>query len=273
MAAEDNSEITSAEFAQFQKLIYQIAGISLADSKKVLLVGRLGKRLRQYGHTSYAEYYRYVTSPTNKDELQTMVDLLTTNETYFFREEAHFDFLVNTILAQHPDGHAFDVWSAASSTGEEIYTISFVLADALGLDAPWQVTGTDISTHVLGVAERGLYWLDRTRGLPQNYLRKYCLKGVRSQEGAFIIAPEIKRHTRFQQVNLNQALPKMGKFHVIFLRNVMIYFDNETKRQVVNRLTDHLHPGGYFIVGHSESLNGLTDRLRAVKPTIYRLPA
>ncbi len=271
MASNDNAEITNAEFAQFQRLIYDIAGISLADSKKVLLIGRLGKRLRLHGHSSYSEYYRYVKDPANHAELQTMVDLLTTNETYFFREEAHFDFLANTILPQHPEGHSFDVWSAASSTGEEIYTISFVLADTLGLEAPWTVTGTDISTQVLSVAERGLYWLDRTRGLPQSYLRKYCLKGVRSQEGSFMIAPEIKRHTRFQQVNLNQTLPKMGKFHVIFLRNVMIYFDNDTKRQVVNRLTDHLHPGGYFIVGHSESLNGLTDRLRSVKPTIYRL--
>jgi chemotaxis protein methyltransferase CheR len=200
------------------------------------------------------------------------VDLLTTNETYFFREEAHFDFLAKTIVANHPPATPFNVWSAASSTGEEIYTISFVLADTLGIDAQWSVTGSDISTAVLATAQRGLYWLDRTRGLPQSYLRKYCLKGVRSQEGGFMIAPEIKRHTRFQQVNLNRTLPALGKFHVIFLRNVMIYFDAETKRQVVARLVEQLHPGGYFIVGHSESLNGLTESLRAVKPTIYQLP-
>jgi chemotaxis protein methyltransferase CheR len=266
----ENPAITQAEFAQFQRIIYDIAGISMADTKKVLLVGRLGKRLRLHNLGTYTEYLRLIKS--DPLEQQTMVDLLTTNETYFFREEAHFEFLTNTILANHPDGHAFDVWSAASSTGEEIYTISFVLADTLGLDAAWHVTGSDISTHVLGVAERGHYWLERTRGLPQSYLRKYCMKGVRANEGSFMIAPEIKRHTRFLQVNLNQTLPKMGKFHVIFLRNVMIYFDNETKRQVVNRLVDHLHPGGYFIVGHSESLNGLNDRLRSIKPTIYRLP-
>jgi chemotaxis protein methyltransferase CheR len=244
----------------------------MSTSKKVLLVGRLGKRLKHYDLDTYTEYLRFIQAPENHQELQTMVDLLTTNETYFFREEAHFDFLVNTILAQHPEGHAFDVWSAASSTGEEIYTISFVLADALGIDAAWTVTGSDISTQVLAKAERGHYWLDRTRGLPQNYLRKYCLKGVRAQEGSFMIAPEIKRHTRFLQVNLNRQLPKLGKFHVIFLRNVMIYFDNDTKRQVVERLVDHLHPKGYLIVGHSESLNGLTTRLQSVRPTIYRLP-
>ena len=272
MAANDHPDITNAEFAQFQKLIYKIAGISLADSKKVLLVGRLGRRLAAYNLGTFTEYYRLVANGSQPDELQTMVDLLTTNETYFFREEAHFEFLTNTILRNHPDGRQFDVWSAASSTGEEIYTISFVLADTLGVGAPWTVTGSDISTRVLATAERGQYWLDRTRGLPQSDLRKYCMKGVRSQDGSFMISPEIKRHTRFMQVNLNKDLPQTGKFDVIFLRNVMIYFDAETKRQVVGRLAERLHPGGYFIVGHSESLNGLTDTLHAVKPTIYRLP-
>lgn len=273
MVADDNPDISNAEFAQFQKLIYSIAGISLADGKKVLLVGRLGRRLKHFSLSSFAEYYRLIASGSAADELQIMVDLLTTNETYFFREEAHFEFLTKAIVARHPAGAPFNVWSAAASTGEEIYTIAFVLADALGLEAPWSVVGSDISTAVLATAERGLYWLDRTRGLPQAYLRKYCLKGVRSQEGGFMIAPEIKRHTRFRQVNLNRPLPALGRFHVIFLRNVMIYFDAETKRQVVARLVEQLHPGGYLIVGHSESLNGLTNTLRAIKPTIYQLPA
>jgi len=273
MPTNDHPDITNAEFAQFQKLIYKIAGISLADSKKVLLVGRLGKRLRALNLATYTEYFKLVSSGAQQDELQIMVDLLTTNETYFFREEAHFEFLANTILANHPANRPLDIWSAASSTGEEIYTIGFVLAEKLGLDAPWMVTGSDLSTAVLATAERGLYWVDRTRGLPQKYLRKYCMKGLRSQEGAFMIAPEIKRHTRFRQVNLNQTLAaNIGMFHVIFLRNVMIYFDAETKRRVVARLIEHLHPGGYFIIGHSESLNGLTETLRPIKPTIYQLP-
>jgi chemotaxis protein methyltransferase CheR len=264
--------ITDAEFAQFQRLIYQIAGISLADSKKVLLVGRLGKRLKALDLATFGEYHRLVASGNAPDERQTMVDLLTTNETYFFREEAHFDYLRQVILPQHPAGQAFDIWSAASSTGEEIYTLSMVLADELGVNAPWSILGSDISTQVLAVAQRGLYWLDRTRGLPQSYLKKYCLKGVRSQEGSFLIAPELRRHTRFMQINLNTTLPEIGKFHCIFLRNVMIYFDNDTKRKVVARLVEKLRPGGYLIVGHSESLNGINETVRPVKPTIYRLP-
>ena len=124
----------------------------------------------------------------------------------------------------------------------------------------------------LAKAERGHYWLERTRGLPDAYRHKYCLKGVRSQEGSFLIAPELRQHTRFRQINLNTSLPDIGLFHVIFLRNVMIYFDNNTKRQVVARLVQKLHPGGYLIVGHSESLNGINERVQLVRPTIYRLP-
>jgi chemotaxis protein methyltransferase CheR len=273
MASHDRSGISDAEFAQFQRLIYQIAGISLADTKKVLLVGRLGKRLKALSCNSFAEYYRLVASGDDPAERQTMVDLLTTNETYFFREEAHFDFL-RQVLASHraQGGRSFDIWSAASSTGEEIYTLCMVLSDELGIDAPWTILGSDISTRVLAVAQRGLYWLDRTRGLPHEYLRKYCLKGVRSQEGSFLIAPELRRHTRFLQVNLNTTLPELGKFDAIFLRNVMIYFDNETKRKVVARIVEKLRPGGHLIIGHSESLNGINDTVRPVKPTIYRLP-
>jgi chemotaxis protein methyltransferase CheR len=273
MAAIESPSITDAEFAQFQRLIYQIAGISLADSKKVLLVGRLGKRLKACGLGTFSEYYKLVSSGKDIDERQTMVDLLTTNETYFFREEAHFDFLRQVVIPQHPAGQSLDIWSGASSTGEEIYTLCMVLADEMGVNGQWSILGSDISTHVLGIAQRGLYWLDRTRGLPQEYLKKYCLKGVRSQEGSFLIAPELRRHTRFMQINLNNTLPDVGKFHVIFLRNVMIYFDNDTKRKVVARLIEKLRPGGYFIVGHSESLNGINETVKPVKPTIYRLPA
>jgi len=268
----DSPSITNAEFAQFQKLIYQIAGISLADTKKVLLVGRLGRRLKHHGLSTFTEYYRMVSTPGAEEEKQMMVDLLTTNETYFFREEKHFEYLSDVILAKHPPGQPFDIWSAASSTGEEIYTICMVLAEKLGVHANWSVTGSDINQSVLAVARRGLYWLDRTRGLPKECLRKYCLKGVRENDGAFLIAPELRKHTNFLQINLNTTLPGMSKFNVIFLRNVMIYFDPETKKQVVERLVRQLLPGGYLIIGHSESLNGITDCVKPVMPTIYRLP-
>ncbi|NLY26058.1 MAG: SAM-dependent methyltransferase [Alcaligenaceae bacterium] len=266
------SGITDAEFARFQRLIHEIAGISLADSKKVLLVGRLGKRLRALQLGSFGQYHDLVANPDNVQERQTMVDLLTTNETYFFREQAHFDYLRSTIVPEHPRKQPLNIWSAAASTGEEIYTLAMVLADCLGVEGNWNIMGSDISTQVLAVARRGQYWVERTRGLPVEYRHTYCLKGVRSQEGSFLIAPELRRHTRFMQINLNDTLPDIGLFHVVFLRNVMIYFDNDTKREVVGRIVRKLHPGGYLIVGHSESLNGITEAVKLVRPTIYRLP-
>jgi chemotaxis protein methyltransferase CheR len=264
--------ITDVEFAQFQRLIHQIAGISLSDSKKELLVGRLGGRLRALNLPTFGAYYRHVASGNDTHERQTMLDLLTTNETYFFREEAHFDFLRQVAIPQHSRGVSLDIWSGASSTGEEVYTLAMVLADELGTDGLWSILGSDISARVLAIAQGGHYWLDRVRGLPPSCLRKYCLRGIRAQEGSFLIDPALRRHTRFMQINLNATLPEVGKFHIIFLRNAMIYFDNDTKRKVVARMVEKLRPGGYFIVGHSESLHGVNEILKPVKPTIYRLP-
>ncbi len=267
----DSVEITNAEYAQFQQLIHKIAGISMSDSKRTLLVGRLGRRLRHHKMSSYSDYYKLVTSPGGKPELQQMVDLLTTNETYFFREPRHFEFLTNTILAQHPAGQPFNVWSGASSTGEEIYTLCMVLADKLAPKRNWSILGADLSTHVLDIAREGEYVLGRTRGLPPAQLSKYCQMGTGDKAGNFTISPDLRQHTKFMQINLNQPMPEIGKFHVIFLRNVIIYFDNPTKRQVVSKLVSKLLPGGYLIIGHSESLNGLTEQLKVVQPTIYQL--
>lgn len=263
--------LTDTEFSRFQRLLYQLTGIALTDAKKMLLVGRLSKRLKALQLRDFAAYYDYVIK--NPDELQLMVELITTNETYFFREEKHFHFLATQIVPAHPPEQSFDVWSAACSTGEEVYTICMVLADTLGIDGKWTVTGSDINSRVLAMARSGHYPMEKARGLPQAYLRKYCLKGIGKQEGTFLVLPELRRHTRFVQANLNQPLPaELGKFHVIFLRNVLIYFDNDSKRRVVDRLVDHLHPHGWFIIGHAETLNGLTERLRPVQPSIYRLP-
>lgn len=270
MHSAQNPSITDAEFAQFQALIYRIAGINLSGAKKLLLMGRLGRRLKHHHLDSYGEYFRLVTGATGADELQIMVDMLTTNETYFFREEKHFHFLSQQVLAQHPPGHTFDIWSAACSTGEEVYTLSMVLAERFGLQAPWSITGSDISTQVLAAAERGLYPMERARDMPTEYMKKYCLKGVREHAGSFLIDQPLRQHVRFRQVNLNAALSNIGTFDVIFLRNVMIYFDLETKRQVVTRLIQQLKSGGHFIVGHAESLNGITEALQSVQPTIYR---
>lgn len=264
--------ITAQEFALFQRLIYKIAGISLSDAKQVLLVGRLTKRLKQYDLPSFGDYYRMLASGEHPEELQTMVDLLTTNETYFFREPAHFEFLRDEILGKRHSPTMFRAWSAASSSGEEAYSIAMTLADALPT-APWEIIGSDISTKVLAKAASGHYSLARTEGIAPAHMRKYCLKGVRSHAGTFLIAPELRRHTKFYQINLMHPIDAdIGDFDVIFLRNVMIYFDPETKTRVVHNLLPRLKKGGYLVIGHSETLNGITDRLSAVRPTIYRKP-
>ncbi|UCV04183.1 CheR family methyltransferase [Dechloromonas denitrificans] len=265
-----DAPITDQEFALFQRLIYKIAGISLSDAKKVLLVGRLQKRLRAYQLDTYSQYYRMLASGQNPEELQIMVDLLTTNETYFFREPKHFEFLRDEILAKRRSTGTFRAWSAASSSGEEAYTLAMMLAEHLP-NTPWEIVGSDISTHVLEKARRGHYPLGRHEGIPPNFLSKYCLKGVRAQEGSFLIVPELRSHVSFQQVNLTLPVDKeMGLFEVIFLRNVMIYFDIETKRKVVQNLLPHLAPGGHLVIGHSETLNGISDGLTAVRATVYR---
>ncbi len=267
-----SAAITDQEFALFQRLIYRLAGINLSPAKKILLVGRLSKRLAHYGFGTFSEYYRLLGSGERPDEVQTFVDLLTTNETYFFREPQHFDYLREVIVPARAGGGAtFRIWSGACSSGEEPYTMAMVLADALPVGR-WEVFASDISLSVLERARAGLYPLERTRGIPPEYLRKYCLKGVRSQEGRLLVAPELRDKVKFAQVNLTAPITGIGEFDVIFLRNVMIYFDAETKRQVVDNMLPSLRSGGYFIVGHSESLNGITDRLMTVRPTIYRKP-
>jgi len=265
-----NVILSENEFQQFRGLIHQVAGISMSDAKKQLISGRLAKRLQFFNLTTYGSYYRLLMK--DKTELQMAVDLLTTNETYFFREPKHFEFLRDVILPELRGNSAVRIWSGACSSGEEPYTLAMVLADSLGA-RPWEILASDISSRVLEKAQCGRYPLDAIRGIPEALLNKYCLKGVGSNNGIFMIEPTLASRITFNPINLNNPLPAVGQFDVIFLRNVMIYFDNQTKSEVVTRLLKHLKPGGYFIVSHSESLNGISDDVQLAKPSIYRKPA
>lgn len=263
--------LTEKEFRQFQSMIYRIAGISLSDAKMSLVSGRLARRIQHYNLGTYADYFQLLTSAKAAAEMQVAIDLLTTNETYFFREPKHFDFLRDTILPPLKGKRNVRVWSGASSSGEEIYTIAMVLAEVLG-DQAWDVLGSDISSRVLEQAKLGHYAMERIEDIPQGYLRKYCLKGVGVQEGTLLIDKALRSRVAFMQINLNAPLPKIGEFDVMFLRNVMIYFDAKTKQQVVARMLPLLRSGGYFFVSHSETLNGITDQLKLISPSIYRKP-
>jgi chemotaxis protein methyltransferase CheR len=262
--------ITDEEFNRFRRFIYDQAGISMAPQKRHLVAGRLLKRLRHYGSGTYGEYFRFVSSPGGREEHQVLVDLLTTNETYFFREEAHFDFLAQHLLPRYR-GRRFRAWSAACSSGEEVYTLAMVMAEVLG-QGDWEVHGSDISRRMLDAARTGLYPMERARGIPKPLLAKYCLKGVRSQAGQLLIDPRLKQRTRFRPVNLKVPLADTGKYQVIFLRNVLIYFDVPTKRDVVTRVSSALEPGGHLFVSHVESLHGVVDHLEMVRPSVFRKP-
>ena len=264
--------ISDTEFAHFQRFIFDAAGITMADAKKTLVMGRLSKRLMQHGLDSFGQYFQLLASGRCPQEVQMAVDLLTTNETYFFRESKHFDFLRAQALAARGRAQPYRVWSAASSSGEEAYSMAMVLADVMpGL--PWEIVGTDISTRVLEGARRGLYTMERGRHIPLAYLQRFCRKGLEEYAGQLLIERSLRSRVRFLHANLNASLPDLGLFDMVFLRNVMIYFNVETKREVVARVLATLKPGGYFCIGHSESLNDITQAVELVAPAIYKKPA
>jgi chemotaxis protein methyltransferase CheR len=261
--------MAEAEFEQFRAWIHELAGINLSEMKRALVATRLAPRLRHFQLASYGEYFRLLAGGLHPAEPQIAIDLLTTNETQFFREPKHFDFLAERILPGHPAGRLLRVWSAACSTGEEPYTIAMVLAAQLG-DAPWEIYATDLSQRVLMRARTGHYAMARANAIAKPMLNKYCLKGVGAQAGTFLVDAKLRTRVQFAQVNLNRPLPQVGEFEVIFIRNAMIYFDMATKREVVARLVRQLKRGGYLIVGHSESMHGVNDELDMVVPSVYR---
>lgn len=263
--------ITDKEFALFQRFIYDSAGITLSTSKKALVTSRLSKRLDLRKLRTFAEYFKILSSGTDAQEVQLAIDLLTTNETYFFREPKHFELLREQAEQARGRGQPFKVWSAACSSGEEPYSIAMVLAATLQ-GTPFEVLGSDISSRVLDRARTGHYPLSRTTHIPKPYLQQFCLKGTHDQEGTLLVERSLREKVRFTSVNLNTTLPKMGPFDFVFLRNVMIYFNADTKRQVVERVLSVLKPGGFLLIGHSESLNELNVSAVAVAPSVYRKP-
>jgi chemotaxis protein methyltransferase CheR len=263
--------LNDQEFTQFCGLIYRIAGISMSAAKKPLVSSRLAKRVKFHKLASYGDYYRMITSATGLDELQIAIDSLTTNETHFFREPKHFDFLRQRVIPARQAGRGLRVWSAACSSGEEPYSIA-MLFDEMMSSEPWEVVASDISSRILDRARSGLFPMERMPEIPKPYLSRYCLKGTGDFDGSLLIEKNLRERVRFMPHNLTEIPPKLGLFDVIFLRNVMIYFDAETKRQVVSHLLPLLRPGGYFLVGHSETLNGVTDAVKLVQPAVYRKP-
>lgn len=265
------TELSDREFAQFQSMLYDIAGISLSGAKKSLVAGRLAKRLREYQLSNFSQYLALLAQKEYRHEIQTAIDLLTTNETYFFREPNHFSFLKTLLQAQSRGAGSFRVWSAASSSGQEPYSIAMVLQECL-VGRNWEVLASDISTRVLDTARVAQYPIAQADNIARHYLTDYCLKGIGSQAGTFIVDRLLRDKVQFFHCNLNTKLPDVGLFDIIFLRNVMIYFDADTKRQVVKRLQAVLKPGGFLFIGHSESLQGINSELKMIVPAVFQKP-
>ena len=264
--------ITDAEFVRFQKLMLDEAGIRLNDTKKALLVGRLSRRLRELGLDSFGQYYAHVTDPAQNVELVRMLDLVSTNETHFFREPKQFEFIEDELVPAWRDSrreHRLTIWSAGCSTGEEPYSIAMLLHSHFP-DWTIDILATDLSTRVLQRAMNGIWKMEKAREIPPEFLRRYMLRGVGTQRGTMKIHPDLRSMIRFHRVNLNDAVYATGgPFDLIFCRNVLIYFDASVRARVVHRLIDSLTPGGHLFLGHAETLNGFTPRVSAVRPTIW----
>jgi len=265
--------VSNEELALFQSLFKRRIGLNLTYEKKALLASRLGRRLSELRIASFRDYHDHITArgAESAAELEHATDLITTNETGFFREPAHFEFLGRCIASRADASAPFRVWSAASSTGEEAYSAAMVLHDALG-DAPWTVLGSDVSRRVLRIARRGMYPLSRCRHIPHDYLKRYCLRGLDEYEGQLLVERGLRERVSFLPLNLIDLPDTLGPFDLIFLRNVIIYFDVPTKAHVLRAVLGHLRPGGHLLTGHAESLLGIPVPLEAVASAIYRKP-
>jgi chemotaxis protein methyltransferase CheR len=276
-AAEQPRPIAEHEFRRFQALIAREAGIHLGPDKKALLVGRLRRRLVGLGLRSYSEYYHLV-SAGDPSECVRMLDLISTNETSFFREPRQFAFLKEHVLprwiaeaATKQRARRLRAWSAACSTGKEPFSLAMVLLDHLA-PSGWtlEVLASDLSTQALKKAALATYPIEDAKEIPRHYLHRFMLRGRMSQQGQMRTAPAVREIVTFRRINLNDATYSIqGPFDLILCRNVLMYFELAVKTRVLDQLLDLLAPGGYLFLGHAESLAGLSGRARAVGPAIY----
>ena len=271
--------ISVDSFQKLSRIVYRESGIYLGNEKRMMLSSRLSKRLRATGCPTYEAYIEYlVTSEHASDELISMVDVVTTNKTEFFREKHHFEYLADTLLpklekqyAFHP-GSPLRVWSAGCSTGQEPYTLSFVLSEFFqGDTTKYRILATDLSTRVLREAREGIYLESNLEGIPKLIRLKYMHRGGGNWSEYRRVIPEIRRTVIFGKLNLmDDSYGIKERFHVIFHRNVMIYFDRQTRKVVVQKLWEHLVDNGHLFIGHSERLDPDCDNFILEAQTVYR---
>ena len=262
------------EFKKISSIMYDAVGLSYNDSKKSLIHSRLSPRIQRLGLDGFMEYIRLLEDESEAAEFQMAVDLLTTNETYFFREPKHYDLLESELIALKSKA-PISIWSAASSFGDEAYSTAMLLSDLqtsgrIGPD--WSILATDISHRVLLSAKEAVYPQDRLRAVSPERLKRYCLKGEGPAEGQSMMMDKLRQRLQFGQLNLCKPFSGLGPFDVVFLRNVLIYFDLPTKRDVVNRVLATLRPGGLFFLGTAEGRVACDVPMLTVQPGVFRKP-
>lgn len=269
-------QLTDDEFNRFRELIYRETGISLRDSKRILVASRLAKCLRRTGAGTFTEYYDLLMHRDPKrEERRRMVNCMTTNKTSFFREEAQFGVLRRFLAAraQSPARkRTLRIWSAASSTGEEPYSIAMTVSDVLNGCNGWDVRilASDIDTDVLSAGEAGIYDMQSLENVPAEMRRKYFLRGTGQWEGTVRVKPELRQMITFRQLNLiGETWPLQSRFDAIFCRNVIIYFDRDTQRTLFARMVPFLDPDGLLFLGHSETLHSICSSVRSVAHAVY----
>ncbi len=267
-------DLTDKEFKELSGFIYNRFGINLTEKKRALLKGRLNKVVKSLGLSSYRDYFEFIKNDETNSSVLVLIDKISTNHTYFFRGIDHYDYMIDTVLPEidsSPCGKdKLRIWSAGCSSGQEAYTIAMVLKQYYSRFSTRDIgiLGTDISITALDQARKGIYPLENLNEMPSYYKDKHFENAGNSQVK---IDRGLQEMVLFKRLNLmNKAYPFQGKFHIIYCRNVMIYFDNQTRIELVNRFYDYIHPGGYLFVGHSESLDRKSSPFRYIKPAIYR---
>jgi chemotaxis protein methyltransferase CheR len=272
-------DLTREDYDKIRALVYEKSGINLGEHKMQLVRARLGKRVRQGGFKSFTEYFKFVEEDPSGEQLSQLLDSISTNTTHLFREIRHFELLASLLSQWMEDrswrasNNSIRIWSSASSSGEEPYSVAMVAHDVLqhypGVEL--KILATDISTRMLDLARQGIFDASRVDSVPPKYRNRYLQRIERDGEPYMQIAPELKQLIKFGRFNLmTPQFPFRRGFHIIFCRNVMIYFDRPTQQNLVQKLSQHLLKGGYLLIGHSESLNNLSHSMAYIEPTVYR---